>query len=346
MFNDIFIYNILSATKFINSNIKKEKSDYDVVCVHDWLSSIAGIIVKNETKVPVAFHVHSTEWGRSGDRGSEVVSYLEWETAQRADRIMTVSHAMQEDLNRHGWPKSKISVVWNGVDPEYYNPNHCRKEEVESIRDKCGVKPDEKMLLFLGRLTWVKGVRNLVQAMPMVLEEYPNTKLVILGKGEQQNDVIETANRLGISDKIVCKFEFVPEKERILHYAAADTCIFPSTYEPFGIVSLEAMAMAKPIIVGAQGVVGFREQVVPSGPDQNGVHVNGGNSADIAWGIKEVLCDSDRAVKWGENGRKRVLQYFTWRKAAEQTLQIYGMLQHPQAKEEYKVVDMIEKLTR
>jgi glycosyltransferase involved in cell wall biosynthesis len=106
------------------------------------------------------------------------------------------------------------------------------------------------------------------------------------------------------------------------------------------------MAMAKPIIVGAQGVVGFREQVVPSGPDQNGVHVNGGNSADIAWGIKEVLCDSDRAVKWGENGRKRVLQYFTWRKAAEQTLQIYGMLQHPQAQEEYKVVDMIEKLTR
>ncbi|NWG11010.1 glycosyltransferase family 4 protein [Candidatus Bathyarchaeota archaeon] len=346
MFNDIFIYNILSATKFINSNMKKERCDYDVVCVHDWLSSIAGIIVKNETKVPVAFHVHSTEWGRSGGQGSEVVSYLEWETAQRVDKIVTVSHAMQEDLTRHGWPKSKISVVWNGVDPEYYNPNKCKKEEVEAIRSKCGVKPDEKMLLFLGRLTWVKGVRNLVQAIPMVLEEYPNTKLVILGKGEQQNDVTETANRLGISDKIICKFEFVPEKERILHYAASDVCIFPSTYEPFGIVSLEAMAMAKPLIVGAQGVVGFREQVVPFGSDQNGVHVNGGNSADIAWGIKEVLCDSDRAKKWGENGRKRVLQYFTWRKAAEQTLQMYEMLQHPQEQSEYRVADLMEKLTR
>jgi len=345
LFNDIFIYNILSATKFINSMLKKEGCNYDVVCVHDWLSSIAGIMVKNETKVPVVFHVHSTEWGRSGGQGSDVVSHLEWASAQKADKIITVSHAMQEDLVRHGWSNSKISVVWNGVDPERYNPKNCKREEVEAIRNKYCIKPDENMILFLGRLTWVKGVTNLVQAMPTILQEYPKTKLVILGKGEQQNDVIETANRLGISNKVACKFEFVPEKERILHYGAADVCIFPSTYEPFGIVSLEAMSMAKPIVVGAQGVVGFREQVVSFGHDQNGVHVNGGNPVDIAWGIKEVLCDSDRAKKWGENGRKRVLQYFTWRKAAEQTLHIYEMLQHSQLKEEDRVVDLIDKIT-
>ena len=346
LFNDIFIYNVLSATKFINSMLKKEGCVYDVVCVHDWLSSIAGIIIKNETKVPVVFHVHSTEWGRSGGQGSEVVSYLEWAMAQRADRIITVSHAMQEDLVRHGWPKAKISVVWNGVDPERYNPKKCKPEEVEAIRSRYGIKPDEKMVLFLGRLTWVKGVINLVQAMPMVLAEHPNTKLVILGKGEQQNDIVEAAVRLGISDKLICRFDFVPEKERILHYAAADVCVFPSTYEPFGIVSLEAMAMEKPIVVGAQGVVGFREQVVSFGSDQNGVHVNGGNPADIAWGIKEVLCDPERAKKWGENGRKRVLQYFTWRKAAEQTLQIYEMLQHKPEHEEARVVDLLEKITQ
>ncbi|MEM3055028.1 MAG: glycosyltransferase family 4 protein, partial [Candidatus Bathyarchaeia archaeon] len=306
LFNDIFIYNVLSATKFINSMLKKEGCCYDVVCVHDWLSSIAGIITKNETTVPVVFHVHSTEWGRSGGQGSQVVSYLESAMAQKADRIITVSHAMQEDLVRHGWPKSKISVVWNGVDPEHYNPRKCKPEEVEAIRSKYGIKPEEKMILFLGRLTWVKGVINLVQAMPMILEEYPNTKLVILGKGEQQSDIVEAAIRLGISSKVVCRFEFVPEKERILHYAAADVCVFPSTYEPFGIVSLEAMAMERPIVVGAQGVVGFREQVAHFGPDQNGVHVNGGNPADIAWGVKEVLCDPIRAKRWGENGRKRV----------------------------------------
>ncbi|MEM2466762.1 MAG: glycosyltransferase family 4 protein [Candidatus Bathyarchaeia archaeon] len=346
LFNDIFIYNVLSATKFINSMLKKEGCVYDVVCVHDWLSSIAGIIIKNETKVPVVFHVHSTEWGRSGGQGSEVVSYFESAMAQRADRIITVSHTMQEDLVRHGWPKAKISVVWNGVDPDRYNPKKCKPEDVEAVRSRYGIKPDEKMVLFLGRLTWVKGVINLVQALPMVLEEYPKTKLVILGKGEQQNDIVEAAARLGISNKLICRFDFVPEKERILHYAAADVCVFPSTYEPFGIVSLEAMAMEKPIVVGAQGVVGFREQVVPFGPDQNGIHVNGGNPADIAWGIKEVLCDPERAKRWGENGRKRVLQYFTWRKAAEQTLQIYEMLQHKPEHEEARVVDLLEKITQ
>ncbi|MBS7633222.1 glycosyltransferase family 4 protein [Candidatus Bathyarchaeota archaeon] len=346
MFNDIFIYNILCATKFINSMLKKEKCNYDIVCVHDWLSSIAGIIAKNETKVPVAFHVHSTEWGRSGGQGSEVVSYLEWATAQKVDRIVTVSHAMQEDLTRHGWPKSKISVVWNGVDPERYNPEKCDAKKVKAVRERYGIKPDEKMVLFLGRLTWVKGVTNLVQAMPTVLQEYPKTKLVILGKGEQQNDILEAANRLGINGNMVCRFEFVPEEERILHYAASDVCIFPSTYEPFGIVSLEAMSMAKPIVVGAQGVVGFREQVVSAEPNQNGVHVNGGNAADIAWGLKEVLSDDERAKRWGENGRKRVLQYFTWRKAAEQTLRIYESLQHGQEHVELKVADFAEKIAR
>ena len=326
LFNDIFIYNILSATKFINGLIKKEGYTFDVVCVHDWLSSIAGLIIKNETKIPVVFHVHSTEWGRSGGQGSSVVSHLEYATAQKADRIVTVSHTMRDDLTRHGWSQSKISVVWNGVDPERYNPKECREEDVEKIREKYGIPKDWKMLLFLGRLTWVKSVRNLLQAMPMVFSEYPKTKLVILGKGEEQRDIVETAERLGIKDKIVYRFEFVPEDERILHYAAADVCIFPSVYEPFGIVSLEAMSMAKPVVVGAQGVVGFREQVVSSGPDRNGVHVNGGDPADIAWGIKEVLKDSERAKRWGENGRKRVLEFFTWRKAAEQTLEIYKTL--------------------
>jgi len=91
------------------------------------------------------------------------------------------------------------------------------------------------MLLFLGRLTWVKGIRNLVQAMPMVLKDYPNVKLVILGKGEQQNDIIETASRLGVSDRIACRFEFVPEKERIFHYAASDACIFPQPMSPLAL---------------------------------------------------------------------------------------------------------------
>ncbi len=325
-FNNAFIYNILSATKFINRLIGKEGYKFDVVCVHDWLSSIAGIIVKNETELPVVFHVHSTESGRSSGKGSEVVSHLESATAQTADRVITVSQAMREDLIRHGWPESKISVVWNGVSPERYNPEKYKAEDVKKIRDRYGVKSDETMLFFVGRLNWVKGIINLVQAMPLILDEYPKTKLVLLGKGEEQTNITETANRLGIEDKVIGRFEFIPEEERLLHYAASDVCVFPSVYEPFGIVSLEAMSMAKPVVVGAKGVVGFREQVIPSGPEQTGVHVNAAESADIAWGVKEALQDPEMAKKWGENGRKRVLQYFTWEKAAKQTAGIYESL--------------------
>ncbi|MBT0158571.1 glycosyltransferase family 4 protein [Candidatus Bathyarchaeota archaeon A05DMB-2] len=327
LFNDIFIYNILSATKFINGLIKKEKYNFDVICVHDWLSSVAGLVIKNEIqKLPVVFHAHSTEWGRSGGTGSEVVSHFEEAMAQNADRIVTVSYAMQEDLIKHGWPQSKISVVWNGVDPKRYDPYQCPKEDIMKIREKYGIPKDWNMILFIGRLTWVKSVRNLLQAMPTVLREYPNTKLVILGKGEEQTDIVETASRLGIKDKIIYRFDFVQETERIQHYAAADVCVFPSIYEPFGIVSLEAMAMEKPVVVGARGVVGFREQVISSGPDQNGVHINGEDPSDIAWGIKEVLRNPEKARNWGENGRKRVLEYFTWRKVAEETLKIYESL--------------------
>jgi glycosyltransferase involved in cell wall biosynthesis len=209
------------------------------------------------------------------------------------------------------------------VDPERYDVAKCDPKDIAAIRDKYGVPKDWSMLLFVGRLSWVKGARNLLLAMPSVLKEYPNTILVILGKGEEQRDIVETADRLNVKNNIVYRFDFVPEAERIMHYAASDVCIFPSTYEPFGIVCLEAMAMEKPVVVGARGVVGFREQVLSSGLDQNGVHVNGEDPADIAWGIKETLRNPQKARNWGENGRKRVLEYFTWRKVADETLKIY-----------------------
>jgi len=325
-FSDMFVYNILSATKFVNELIRKNGDNYDIICVHDWLSSIAGLTIKNELKIPMVFHIHSTEWGRSGDGGSRIISHLENTTAQVADSNITVSYLMKEDLTRHGWDEKKIHVVWNGVDPKRYNLENVNKEAGQKLRDKYNIKEDEQMILFIGRLAWVKGVRNLIQALPLILNEFPKTKLVVLGKGEEQKDVVELIERLGLNNSVICQFKFVPENERIIHYAAADVCAFPSVYEPFGIVSLEAMAMKKPVVVGARGIVGFKEQILSSGPDQNGIHVNGSDPVDIAWGIKEVLRDSNRAKKWGNNGRNRVLKYFTWKFAAEQTIKIYESL--------------------
>lgn len=325
-FNDVLVYNVLSTAKFVNQLEKELKLEHSVVAFHDWLSALSGISIKNELpKIPSIFHVHSTEWGRSGE-GSRIISHLELEASRSADKIITVSYAMKDDLEKHGWPSDKISVVWNGININTYDPAKAPVEKAKEIRRFYEIADDENMLLFIGRLTWVKGIANLIQAMPDILAEHPKTKLVILGKGEQQDYIVELAERLGIKKSIRVRYEFIPEDERILHYAACDAAVFPSTYEPFGIVCLEAMAMEKPVVVGANGVVGFREQVVPSGPDQCGIHVNGNEPTDIAWGIKAMLGNPEDAKRWGINGRRRAEKYFTWEMVANQTLEIYSKL--------------------
>lgn len=321
-FSGIMVNDILCSAKMINSLVRIDGTKFDMACVHDWLGGMAGDIVKRELNLPLAFHVHSTEWGRSRGKGSKVVGDIERHTAEVADRVVTVSYSMKEDLINHGWPGEKIHVVWNGIDPNVYDPAKVDVEEVKALRKRYGVE-DEKMLLFVGRLNWVKGIMNLVQAMPGILSEYPKTKLVILGTGDEESDIRNLILRLGLQNSVVCRFEFVSERERILHYAASDVCIFPSLYEPFGIVSLEAMAMEKPIIVGASGVSGLKEQVVSAGPEKTGVHVDGNSPEDIAWGVKEALWNDARAARWGKAARERVIHYFTWDKAAGQTLSIY-----------------------
>jgi glycosyltransferase involved in cell wall biosynthesis len=108
-----------------------------------------------------------------------------------------------------------------------------------------------------------------------------------------------------------------------MHYAAADCVVLPSIYEPFGIVCTESMSMAKPTVVGARGTNGFREQIIPSGENQNGYHVNPFDPRDIAWGIKQVLQDKNHAILMGNNARKRVIDEFSWESVAKRTVDIY-----------------------
>ncbi|OYT42949.1 MAG: glycosyl transferase family 1 [Candidatus Aenigmarchaeota archaeon ex4484_56] len=318
-FNQIFSYNYLSAAKFLNELQKNEK--YDLVVVHDWLSAIAGIIIKRNTDIPLVAHFHSTEQQRVGD-GCKTIKQLEGKLAQTADMIITVSYAMRDHLISLGYPQEKINVVWNGCDVDKYNLDKVNWDLVNKLRERYNIKY-EKIILFIGRLTWIKGVENLILGFPYVLKEFPNTKLIILGKGEEYNDIIDIIERLNIKDKVIVRSEFVSEEERIAHYALADICVFPSFSEPFGIVSLEAMALKKPVVVGASGISGFREQVIPSGEEQTGYHVDGKRPEDIAWGIKELLRHPEKAKRLGENGRKRVETIFNLDKVASNTLFLY-----------------------
>ncbi len=319
-FNNIFSYNYLSASKFINEVSKNKK--FDLVVINDWLSGIAGLMIKQNMNIPIMYHIHSTEQQRVGN-GSPTIKTLEREMSIKADSIITVSYSMKEHLISLGYPQEKINVVWNGCDTEEYKLENVNWKLVEELKEKYKIKESEKIIFFVGRLTFVKGVENLVSGFPLVLKEFPNTKLIILGKGEEYNDIIELLKRFNIEDKVVIRSEFVSEEERIAHYALSDICVFPSFAEPFGIVSLEAMCLKKPVVVGASGISGFREQVINSGEEQAGIHVDGKRPDDIAWGIKEILKDENKAREMGENGRKRAESVFNLDIVAKNTLFLY-----------------------
>lgn len=322
LFGDTLLYNFLSSTKLINELVKKEKRSYDIIVANDWLSSIAGIIAKKALKLPFVFHFHSTEQGRTWN-GSPTIKELEHLAAQEANLIVTVSYAMRNELVRLGYDERKIRVVYNGIDPEKYDPSRFSKEEVSMFRENLGIKANELMILFVGRLNWVKGADSLLQAMPTILKEVPEAKLVILGSGEQEGMIKHMVASMGLQNSIVLEYKYVSEDERILHYAACDVSVFPSKYEPFGIVCTEAMCMSKPVVVGASGTSGLREQVIPSGRDMCGYHINPYDPGDIAKFTIPLLKNEVLRNELGVNARKRVLDNFTWDKIARETINVY-----------------------
>lgn len=322
-FADVISYNTMSASQLVNILVRKEGKKFDIIDAHDWLGIIGGMIVKKELNIPLTFHVHSTEVGRSVGRGSHAIKDIEFEGGQIADCVITVSYAMKDELEKLGFPTNKIRVCWNGIDPSKYDPKNVTEEQKQQLKHNYGIADNENMIFFIGRLVTVKGVDNLIRAMPYVLQDFPNSKLVILGIGDMEWLLKEMAQNLGVADKIVYRYEFISETERIIHYEAADCVVLPSIYEPFGIVCTESMSMGKPPVVGATGTNGFREQIIPDGDNQCGVHINPHDPEDIAWGIKHILQDKKNALWMGKNARKRVLDTFTWEKITKKTLEIY-----------------------
>ena len=323
-FADIYTYNILSATKFVNLLIKKQRRKFDIISFHDWLSAFSGIICKQNTNLPAVFHIHSIEEQRSLGGGSETIKEIERVAAKYADKIITVSYSMKDFLVSLGYPKDKIEVVYNGIDTEKYSLKNVNWKLVEELKNRYKIE-NEKVILFVGRLTWIKGVYNLLRAMAEINKKFNDVKLVILGKGEEYGNLLQLKQQLNLNNVEIYS-KWVSEEERIAHYALADLCVFPSINEPFGIVSLEAMSMEKPVVVGAKNVNGLKEQVIPSGENRCGVHVNGEDPIDIAWGIEVVLSNLEEAKKWGKNGRKRVEENFKIEYTAKKTLEIYESL--------------------
>ncbi|MDO8339970.1 MAG: glycosyltransferase family 4 protein [Candidatus Burarchaeum sp.] len=314
-FSDVLNYNILSAHKFINRTSKDKK--FDLIACHDWLSAMGGVVSKANTKIPMVFHVHSTEYGRSAGGGSSTIKDLEYSTARQANMIVTVSYAMQEEIQKLNFPADKIRVMWNGVDEEKYNIKNFKQADLDAHRKSLGVGENDKMILFTGRLTFVKGIDTLVRAMGTVAAQQKSAKLVVLGRGEMADEIKMLASQMGITDRVIMVDRWVDEKERLLLYACCDVMCSPSRYEPFGIVPLEAMSMGKPVVVG---VGGMRESVVDG---EQGFFCDPNNPQDITDKLLRILKDEKLAKQMGRKARERVEKVFTWKRIAKQTIELY-----------------------
>ena len=310
---DLLSYNQLAAADLL------ETGPWDLCVAQDWLG-LPAAMAAGRAGVPMIFHVHGLETGRSENPNVQLIA-LEKKGAMMADGIITVSKAMKQELSGLGIPDKKIRVCYHGVDAQFFDPKRADPKHLQALRERYGLKIGDYVLLFIGRLEPVKGIIQLLSAMPTIVAHNPKAKLLVIGKGSLEEYIRQEMKRLGCVTLIT---DFLDDEEKMHHYALADVCVFPSLYEPFGIVALEAAAMGKPAVVGASGTSGLREIVEnPAALLPTGVHVNARDPLDIAWGIDLALQDRKRMQSWGENARQRVLEKFTWQKAAERTLEIY-----------------------
>lgn len=328
--SDLLSYNRRSA-ELILDEIKTNPNPVDVCVGHDWLALPALIMIKRHSTIPTVYHVHSTEIGRSlGDINWQIRN-LEIQGAHTAHRVITVSNAMKDQLVEMGAPADKISVCYNAVDHTSYDPSKVSDANVSALRAEYGISPEHKVILFIGRLEEVKGAYPLVQSIKTVINEQEGktngkkVHLIVVGRGVLEGAIRETIESEGLSDYVTLNTGFLDLPLKLAHLKLADICVFPSLYEPFGIVALEAMAMETPLIVGAKGTSGLREIVItPPSEDACGMHVDPANPLDIAWAINHILeIDENEVKRWGINGRKRVLDMFTWEHIAQQTLGVY-----------------------
>ncbi|GAB4268866.1 glycosyltransferase family 4 protein [Thermincola ferriacetica] len=281
----------------------------DVVHAHDWLVAYAGRAVKHAYRIPLVATIHATEYGRNHglhNDNQRYISDVEWWLTYEAWRVICCSSYMEQELkNFFQLPGDKIRIIPNGVEPEDF-------QAPASIREERG-----KMIFFIGRLVREKGVQVLLEAAPRILSQYPDTRIVIAGKGPYEDYLRAIAHGLGLNGKV--EFAgYVNDMQRNRLYQQATVAAFPSLYEPFGIVALEAMAAKTPVVVGDTG--GLRE-IVEHGVD--GLKCYPGSAQSLADNILAVFNDPGLAQRLKKAGYEKVIKKYSWDAIAGQTAEVY-----------------------
>lgn len=217
---------------------------FDIIHAHDWLTYPAGIAAKEITGKPLVVHVHATEFDRSGENVNQAVYDIEKRGMEIADRVITVSNLTRYIvINKYGISPDKVFTVHNAVE----------KIELENEIDiNKGVK--EKIVTFLGRITYQKGPDYFVEAAYKVIKKYNNVRFVMAGSGDMMNRMIRRVAELQIADKFHFA-GFLQGDDVAKMFGQSDVYVMPSVSEPFGISPLEAMSSSVPVIISKQSGV-------------------------------------------------------------------------------------------
>ncbi|MCX6248210.1 MAG: glycosyltransferase family 4 protein [Bacteroidetes bacterium] len=291
----------------IVASVIAQETTYDVIHAHDWLTYAAGIAAKKVSGKPLVVHVHATEFDRSGENVNQTVYELERQGMEEADLVITVSHLTRQIvIERYGISPEKVITVHNAVEPT----DHPDMSEVRKH-----VK--EKVVTFLGRVTFQKGPDYFIEAANKVLKKDPNVRFVMAGSGDLLNKMIRRAAQLHIATK----FHFTgflngPEVDTM--FAMSDVYVMPSVSEPFGISPLEAMRSNVPVVISKQSGV---SEVLKHALKVDFWDIDA--LADAIYGLLHYEGLKKMFVKYG----KDEVDNLKWDNAAGKVLEVYNKAQ-------------------
>ena len=289
---------------------------------HDWLAHYAGAALKHKYHLPLVATIHATEYGRNnGINGptQEYISSVEWNLQNEAWRVIVCTDFMRRECQHAlGTPWDKMDVIYNGVDADKFTLPDFSPAERAAFRARYAA-PEEKILFFVGRMVREKGVQILIEALPKVRWGYHDAKLLICGGGHREH-LVNLAAYLGMEAHVYFA-GFVPDDDLLKIYSIIDVAAFPSLYEPFGIVALEAMAAQVPVVVSDAGGL---PEVVQNGV--TGLTTYAGNPNSLADGLLQVLHDPAGAQRRVQAAIARLQTDFHWDTIAKQTTEVYGRI--------------------
>lgn len=308
-------YNTPIATSLLSALLREEKPD--VVDAHQYPVYFSDVSATFSflRKVPLFLHVHVIPERRSVFSGCiSSIYYRTFEelTLKESHCVIAPSFAYKTMLTRMGVNPAIIVVVPYGVDLKRFNP----AVKGDTFRKSFGLG-EAKVVLTVGRLNYQKGFQYLLKAMPIVLRQVPDAKLVIVGDGELLPYLRDFSCSLGLSDNVVFTGS-LPQSGIVEAYASADVFVLPSLFESLGISMLEAQAMGKPVVGTRVG--GLPEALAE---DKSGILAEPKKPNDLAKAIVTLLRDQNLAKSMGRYGRKFVENKYDLEKSIDHVFELY-----------------------